>query len=261
METGTGLDNVGTATVTNVTFDANTTCTPFCRANMAGASPGTPGAAGSGTINGKPGGPGRGDAPLAWGGDALANHTGPDGATPVLTVTNTIAGPVDDGNSPNGTGSMCAVPTPLHDGGGNVVADSTCTVTGGGQDPGFAAGLADNGGPTKTVALLPTSPAVDAGVEAACSASPVSGLDQRGVTRPHGTSCDSGAYELQSAVTAPGTPAPPTASPTTPPGSAVAPPPSTNTPPDTSRPRNLEAAAGGAAPLASTGVAADRMLS
>jgi hypothetical protein len=53
--------------------------------------------------------------------------------------------------------------------------------------------LADNGGPTPTIALLPGSPAI--GLAADCSTS----SDQRGVPRPDvpGTTCDSGAYEFQ----------------------------------------------------------------
>jgi len=56
--------------------------------------------------------------------------------------------------------------------------------------------LADNGGPTRTFALLPGSPAFDAGEDYFCSAAPVSNLDQRGVSRPHGAGCDIGAYEM-----------------------------------------------------------------
>ncbi len=52
------------------------------------------------------------------------------------------------------------------------------------------AALADNGGPTETLALNPGSPAIDAG-DAACAAT-----DQRGVTRPQGPACDIGAFEL-----------------------------------------------------------------
>jgi hypothetical protein len=51
--------------------------------------------------------------------------------------------------------------------------------------------LADNGGPTQTHALLPGSPAIDAGDNTACPAT-----DQRGVTRPLGAACDIGAYEF-----------------------------------------------------------------
>jgi CSLREA domain-containing protein len=51
--------------------------------------------------------------------------------------------------------------------------------------------LADNGGPTETHALLPGSPAIDAG-SVDC---PPPDTDQRGVTRPQGASCDIGAVE------------------------------------------------------------------
>ncbi len=50
--------------------------------------------------------------------------------------------------------------------------------------------LANNGGPTPTMALLPDSPAVDSGATAADVSS-----DQRGVPRPYGTAPDIGAYE------------------------------------------------------------------
>ena len=52
--------------------------------------------------------------------------------------------------------------------------------------------LADNGGPTWTMALLTGSPAIDAGNIETCTAT-----DQRGVVRPQGTACDIGAYEAQ----------------------------------------------------------------
>ncbi len=57
--------------------------------------------------------------------------------------------------------------------------------------------LQNNGniGPTETLALLPGSPAIDAGDATTCRAAPVSGVDQRGVTRPQGPACDIGAYE------------------------------------------------------------------
>jgi hypothetical protein len=50
--------------------------------------------------------------------------------------------------------------------------------------------LADNGGPTQTMALLPGSPAIDAGTE-------IAGIttDQRGITRPQGSAPDIGAFE------------------------------------------------------------------
>jgi predicted outer membrane repeat protein len=51
-------------------------------------------------------------------------------------------------------------------------------------------GLANNGGPTQTVALLAGSPGVDL---APC----VTSVDQRGLARPFGAACDAGAFELQ----------------------------------------------------------------
>jgi hypothetical protein len=51
--------------------------------------------------------------------------------------------------------------------------------------------LASNGGPTQTMAIALTSPALNAIPKAACAAS----TDQRGVHRPQGTRCDIGAYE------------------------------------------------------------------
>jgi len=55
--------------------------------------------------------------------------------------------------------------------------------------------LADNGGETKTMSMVWGSSAINAGDNAACAAAPVSGLDQRGVTRPVMDDCDIGALE------------------------------------------------------------------
>ncbi len=57
------------------------------------------------------------------------------------------------------------------------------------EDPGLAV-LADNGGATRTHALFPTSPAIDAGTTAL-------GTDQRGVARPQGSGVDIGSYETE----------------------------------------------------------------
>lgn len=98
------------------------------------------------------------------------------------------------------------------DGGGlvsqgyNLSSDASCatsfTMTGdlNSTAAGLApAGLADNGGPTQTIALLSTSAAVDAIPVADCT--DVSGntvsADQRGVSRPQGAGCDIGAFEFE----------------------------------------------------------------
>lgn len=61
--------------------------------------------------------------------------------------------------------------------------------------------LADHGGPARTHALLPASPALDSG-DPACGAT-----DQRGIARPQGAGCDRGAFERSAAVPALGVPA------------------------------------------------------
>ncbi len=89
-------------------------------------------------------------------------------------------------------------------GGNNISSDGSCgfgmstgvngQTIGDGIDPQLSAsGLANNGGPTQTIALKSTSPAIDAIPLAECPPT-----DQRGVTRPDSaseTACDIGAYE------------------------------------------------------------------
>ncbi len=84
----------------------------------------------------------------------------------------------------------------------NLSDDATCAFSGVGDMNSVAAGfdpagLADNGGLTKTMALLPTSPAVDAVLAADCTDldDEIVAADQRGVLRPQGSGCDIGAYE------------------------------------------------------------------
>jgi CSLREA domain-containing protein len=63
-----------------------------------------------------------------------------------------------------------------------------------GQDPMLGV-LNDNGGPVQTRALLEGSPAIDAGSPGGGNACATS--DARGISRPQGTRCDLGAFELQ----------------------------------------------------------------
>jgi len=80
----------------------------------------------------------------------------------------------------------------------SLSSDASCGFTGAGNLQGtvpLLGPLQDNGGPTFTLALLPGSPAIDAGNAVKCAAAPVSAVDQRGVKRPQGASCDIGAYE------------------------------------------------------------------
>ena len=70
----------------------------------------------------------------------------------------------------------------------------TCAFTASGDrvvDP-MLGSLANHGGPTETIALMPMSPAVDA-ADPAC---PPPATDQRGSMRPGGARCDIGAFEV-----------------------------------------------------------------
>jgi hypothetical protein len=85
---------------------------------------------------------------------------------------------------------------PITDDGHNICSDGSANLASGSSfnntDPQLAA-LADNGGPTLTMALLATSPAIDFGDSAS---SP--NTDQRGYVRPVGAGPDMGAYEFGS---------------------------------------------------------------
>jgi hypothetical protein len=132
-----------------------------------------------------------------------------------LYVTNSIndsgCGVLDIGGIVIGPGAGVGTPS-ITSTGGNLSDDNSCSSyfthpTDQNNVAALAASLsplADNGGYVPTMALLETSPAVDAGVT-------VSGLttDARGQTRPQGNAYDSGAYESPFTRTTT-TPAPPT---------------------------------------------------
>ena len=73
-------------------------------------------------------------------------------------------------------------------------------------DPKLGA-LSDNGGPTQTHALLSGSPAINAIPQGTNGCGTTFAEDQRGVSRPQGSACDIGAFELE-APTSPDTQAP-----------------------------------------------------
>lgn len=77
--------------------------------------------------------------------------------------------------------------------GHNVDTDGSCFLDGPADRPRtdpLLAPLSDNGGPLRTQALRPGSPAIDAADAAACPKA-----DARGVARPQGAGCDIGAFE------------------------------------------------------------------
>lgn len=78
----------------------------------------------------------------------------------------------------------------------NLDSDGTCNLSSvgdfSGADPHLGP-LQDNGGPTRTHALLFGSPAMDGVPVSDCPLN----TDQRGVSRPKGMACDIGAFELE----------------------------------------------------------------
>jgi hypothetical protein len=108
----------------------------------------------------------------------------------------TLNGSIVSGNT-SSSGSECSGAGQWISSGGNVVPTSpTCLATILGTDvrsdaPGLSA-LANNGGPTPTMLLSSTSPALDR-YAPGCATT----VDQRGVTRPQGALCDAGAVEMR----------------------------------------------------------------
>lgn len=91
----------------------------------------------------------------------------------------------------------CAFTGTATSNGGNLdyPSDGSCELTNATDVPGadpLLGPLADNGGPTPTMALGAGSPAIDSAVAAECPA-----LDQRLSNRPQGGGCDIGAVEQQ----------------------------------------------------------------
>ena len=164
----------------------------------------------------------RSDAGLAVANSSFAsNAIGVIAAGPGVVLTNdtiSAAQTAIDGsatliNTIVAGSSVTNCTTPVVDGGHNLEDGTSCgfsavsslSSTPAGLDPG---GLANNGGPTQTIALLSTSAAVDGGDDAACSSPPVSGVDQRGFARPGAghLHCSIGAYEFSLAATPSSTP-------------------------------------------------------
>ncbi len=191
-----------------------------------GVSTGGPtGGSGGGGSPGDGGTGGVGGGLVAQGGNSTIRHA---------TITSNLAGTGGavggaiggSGGSPNGTAGSTGTGLAGFSGGlgglfagssllansvvaGNANADCSPGTLDGGHNftypaascPGTIADpvlapLADNGGPTMTQALLPGSPLIDA-----VPAGPdCAGTDQRGIVRPQGPACDSGAYEVEVSI-------------------------------------------------------------
>lgn len=136
----------------------------------------------------------------AIGGAAMAHYN--CGATLTSALTNMIIW----GNSPDQVVFVCDTPkfknSVLQDSGGSAAWNSSFGIDGGGNlatDP-LLGPLQNNGGSTPTLLPGARGSAFNAGLDSACAAAPVNGVDQRGIVRPIGAHCDIGAVELQMLV-------------------------------------------------------------
>ncbi len=160
----------------------------------------------SGNATGSAGGQGGEDGD----GGGIFNDTDGTAALTNATVVANVAGTSGNGGGLLNRGNLTTTNTLIA---GNIAANCSGPITDGGHNlqfhpssgcAGTAAdpvldpnGLADNGGPTRTVALFAGSAAANQGDGAACAAPPVNGVDQRGATRlgGGGRSCDIGAFQ------------------------------------------------------------------
>jgi predicted outer membrane repeat protein len=133
----------------------------------------------------------------------IADNSAPEGAGSDNTGTMRFLNTIIAGNT---TGANCANAGTLTDGGYNLEDADSC---GFGADnhsirntnP-LLAPLADYGGPSLTLALLPGSPAIDRIPEGVNGCGSEIARDQRGVKRPQGgeQDCDMGAFESRGFV-------------------------------------------------------------
>ncbi len=124
-----------------------------------------------------------------------------------LTTDGTVPGAPSDNLYLDGSGTVSAASAHnlIGNGGGNsglINGQNGNQV--GVADPGLDTGLANNGGPIQTIALLSGSPAIDAGnnsLAVAAKGNPLT-TDQRGAGFPRivGGTADIGAFELQTAT-------------------------------------------------------------
>jgi CSLREA domain-containing protein len=124
----------------------------------------------------------------------LAQNTAPSAggfhSAATVHVLNTILADNTGGNCGGSVSSF----------GNNLDTGASCAFAEPGDLTGLPAMLGplhDNGGFAETHALLPGSPALEAGNDLACRPT-----DERGITRPQGLHCDIGAFEAESPATA-----------------------------------------------------------
>jgi hypothetical protein len=200
---GGGLDNdYGTVTISNSTFADNTASNgiggglyndggtvTISNSTFADNTASGSNGIGGGLVNE------RGTVTIS--NSAFANNSASSGGG-IYNISGTVT--ISGSIVANNTGDNCS--GGVSDQGYNLSSDSSCGFTGTGSlqntDPKLDPnGLQNNGGPTQTIALLSTSPAIDTIPVANCPAT-----DQRGNTRPDNgeSTCDMGAYEFSDQV-------------------------------------------------------------
>jgi hypothetical protein len=189
-DSGMGIRNSGTATVSNSTISGNS--------GLAGGTGGGIDNTGNLTLNNS----------------TVSGNTGYTGGGISNFATLVMNGTIVAGNT-----STTTVPTgpdcygTITSGDYNLIQNpSGCTLSGSnnvtGQDPKLDPnGLQSNGGPTRTIALQSTSPAIDVIPAGSAGCPTTTGTDQRGPGYPRPdnseTSCDIGAYEFADPTSTP----------------------------------------------------------
>jgi hypothetical protein len=163
-QSGGGIANAGMMTITNCTISANST-------TLSGI------ASGAAIMN-------SGSVQISYT-TITANAGTTSGAVWSAPDTIGISNSIIAGNLP----TNCSYPAVSWITGPNLDDDGSCDLFTINADPQLDP-LASNGGPTQTHAIAPSSPAKNAAA-GSCPAS-----DQRGESRPHGSACDLGSYEL-----------------------------------------------------------------
>jgi hypothetical protein len=220
LGSGGGIDNQGTLTVINSTFSGNIGGNGGAIGNSAlggGLTIINSTFSGNRRVVSSSGAGGPGGGAISNGGtltvinSTFSGNGAEDGVGGVIVSTegsasfkSTILAASTSGGNCSGT---------ITDLGYNISDDDSCGFTATGSqnntDPLLdSAGLANNGGPTQTVALLSGSPAIDAILLASCTDQDGTPLttDQRGFRRPDNGEgvCDIGAYEFQDFAGDPG---------------------------------------------------------
>lgn len=178
---GGGIDNNATLTITNSTFSGNS-------------------ATGGGGISN--GGTTLNASFVTLSGNSASYAGGNLYNSGTAVVKNSILA--------NGTGGNCNTGGTLTSQNYNLSDDASCTTFNQSNDINGvsaqlnAAGLASNGGLTKTIAPLGSSPAIDVIPVSSCVDTNGNAVttDQRGTARPQGPQCDIGAVELAWGTTA-----------------------------------------------------------